>query len=107
MKVIVLSPLPIVSCLVFEFLCIYLVNESQVAASRSEKLFKSKDNDKPNKDDRAKLLLDWALDDFKPGGPQVFETDVQSLYLFSTVFRKVLPKSRSDSNVWRRMYNGK
>ena len=50
----------------------------QVAVSRSSHQFPndhdSAGSNKPSKEDRAKLLLDWALDDFKPEGPEAFET---------------------------------
>ena len=50
----------------------------QVAVSRSNHQFPndhdSEGSNKPSKEDRAKLLLDWALDDFKPEGPEAFET---------------------------------
>lgn len=54
----------------------YLYVVIQVAVSRSNHQFPNdtEDSNKPNKEDRAKLLLDWALDDFKPGGPEAFET---------------------------------
>ena len=44
--------------------------------SRSNHQFQNNadSSDKPSREDRAKLLLDWALDDFKPGGPEAFET---------------------------------
>ena len=47
-----------------------------MAVSRSNHQFANdtEDSNKLNKEDRAKLLLDWALDDFKPGGPEAFET---------------------------------
>lgn len=34
----------------------------------------TEESDKPNRDERAKLLLNWALGDFKPEGPGSFET---------------------------------
>lgn len=47
-----------------------------MAVSRSNHQFPNdtEDSNKRNKEDRAKLLLDWALDDFKPEGPEAFET---------------------------------
>ena len=53
-----------------------IVSALEVAASRSNYEFpnNTEDSDKPSRDDRAKVLLDWALDDFKPGGPEAFET---------------------------------
>ena len=48
----------------------------QVAVSRCNKEFtidSKEENEKPNKEERAKLLIDWALKDFQPTGPEGFE----------------------------------
>ncbi|XP_046861377.1 DNA (cytosine-5)-methyltransferase 3A-like isoform X2 [Xenia sp. Carnegie-2017] len=48
-----------------------VVEALEVAVSRCKKELNAEDNEKC---DRVKLLLDWALDDFKPSGPEPFET---------------------------------
>ena len=49
----------------------------QVAVCRCDKIFtvdETEANEKNNnKDERAKRLTDWALDGFKPSGPEAFE----------------------------------
>ena len=45
--------------------------------SRCKKELNAEDNEKC---DRVKLLLDWALDDFKPSGPEPFET-IKGLFI--------------------------
>lgn len=53
-----------------------VVSALEVAVSRCQKQFPSdptEGSEKPSKEQREKLVIDWALENFQPSGPEAFE----------------------------------